>query len=159
MIKKSPRGFVWGAIAVALLVTALLLAPRIQSFRVGSALSPDGLYEAVLLEVPKDAAGAHSYKVCLQRPRDYPSTPANCREVAYLAGVPKTDAPESVSLIWTAPSHLEIDYLNAKSVHVYSAAIVWGSRSMGRLPIRSGVAIPISIRAVQLPAGTGASTQ
>jgi hypothetical protein len=98
--------------------------------------SPDGKTEAILLEVPRDAAGAHSYKVCLQRGAGGRVTATSCREIAYLAGVTSIGTTRPVDLVWKDASRLEIHYGSAVSVHMYQRVVVWGStRSTGSLSI------------------------
>lgn len=140
---------------VPLLITGLLGAllvyvPRIESHEITRQRSPDGRTDAVLMEVPRDAADAHSYRVCLQGAGGIQPTAATCREVAYLAGVSSDGGSQPIALVWKASSQLEIRYANASSVHIYKPVFMWGDRS---LPDTSR--LPILVRAVQAgsPAG------
>jgi len=131
-VVRSAAVFPRWLIAAALIgVVALLLAylPRVSSHEVDRQSSPDGRAVALLLEVPRDAAGAHSYKVCLQWTTALPPQAGDCgREVAYLAGIPADGAARPVTLLWTTDSQLEIRYGEARTVDVYQPMVVWGSR-------------------------------
>jgi hypothetical protein len=129
-------------LGIALLAALALDHPKIQSHEIARQPSPDGRAEAVLIEIPRDAGGAHSYKVCLQRANGLPLALSDCGEIAYLAGVSTDSVSQPVTLVWTASSQLEIHYVKATSVHVYKSAVVLGSR---RYPIDT----PIFIRTVQ----------
>jgi hypothetical protein len=108
--------------------------------------------DAVLMEIPQDAAGAHSYKVCLQAWNTSHSQPGYCYkdEVAYLAGV-RGGSSRPVALVWTTPSDLEIRYTNAASVHLYRPIVATGSR-YGARPV-------ITVRLVQTEKPGGIAPQ
>jgi hypothetical protein len=130
---------------IVLLVSALAGAlfvhvRKIPSHEIARQRSPDGRADAVLIGVPQDAAGAHSYKVCLQRAGAL-QLPASCGEVAYLSGVSSDTVSQAVGLVWTAPSQLEIRYRSATSVHIYQHVVAWGSTRYSTAP-------PIVIRVV-----------
>jgi len=127
-VAALPRWLIAAAFisAVAVLVAYL---PRISSHEVDRRPSPDGRAVAILLEVPRDAAGAHSYKVCLQWTTPLPAPASECsREVAYLAGIPADGSSRPVTLLWSTNSQLEILYTEARSVDIYQPVVVWGSR-------------------------------
>jgi hypothetical protein len=113
-------------LVIGLLAALLLHAPEIASYEIARQRSPDGIADAVIIEIPRDAAGAHSYKVCLEGAGQV-QVAARCREVAYLAGVHAEGVSYPVSLIWTASRQLEIRYANATSVHIYKPVVDWGS--------------------------------
>lgn len=126
---------------VGLLGAFLLYARKPPSHEIDRQHSPNGRADAVLIDVPKDAAGGHSYEVCLQRAGHPQPAGPNCGEVAYLGGVGGDGVSQAVTLIWKSSSELEIRYASATSVHIYQSVVVWGS---GR---RTGA--PIFIRAVR----------
>src|SRR5262249_42648677 len=109
---------------VAVVATAGVVAhpashPKAARFEVSRVVSAEARAAAVLMEVPRDAAGARSFKVCLQRPSSPPHRPVFCNEVAYLAGAQGPGSEPPVRLVWTTPFALEIRYVAATSVHVY----------------------------------------
>lgn len=134
--------FLIALLGIGLLAVLLLFNPKIPSRESARQRSPDGRAVAVLIDVPRDAGGAHSYKVCLQLVNGLPLALSDCREVVYLVGVASHGVSQPVSLVWTTASQLEIRYVSATSVHVYRSAVVLGSR---RFPINT----PIHIRAVR----------
>jgi hypothetical protein len=144
----SPLGWLIALLLIDLLVALFAYIPRIRSYEVARQRSPDGGANAVLIEVPQDAGGAHSYKVCMQVGANSQTTAGYCsREVAYLAGVSTDGNSRPVTLVWTAPSQLEIRYTNATSVHIYQPVVVWGSRYTPSS--RVGANAAIFVRAVQ----------
>lgn len=112
----------------ALLMGLLAYIARSPSYEVARTSSPDSRYDAVLMEVPRDGNGAHSYWVCLQPPPRMPVTRATCTEVAYLSSVFATDASQPITLVWATPAQLEIRYDNATSIHMYKPALAQGRR-------------------------------
>jgi hypothetical protein len=146
--QPSGRRLVWliALAAVALLGALFVNGRKIQSYEINRQRSPDGTADAVLMEVPHDAAGARSYRVCMQPPSATKLTVVNCREIAYLGGVSDDGVSKPVILVWTTSSQLEIRYLNANSVHIYQPVFAWGS---GRGKYRAGVNPVIFIKAVQ----------
>jgi hypothetical protein len=148
MAKISRLRVPWLLLSIAGLLVALIsYVPKFSGHEVRRAPSPDGSVDAVLIEVPRDAAGAHSYKVCFYRPNDHTTTTASCNEIAYLAGV---GATQPVELIWTAPRQLEIRYVNATSIQIYKAKFIWRRCWLGPCIGRYGSNLPIAIRAVQI---------
>jgi hypothetical protein len=148
MAKNSPRRAPWLiSIGIAgLFVLFVVYVPKFSGNEVKRSPSPDGAVDAVLIEVPRDAAGAHSYKVCFYRPNDRVTTAAACNQIAYLAGV---SGPQPVELVWTAPRQLEIRYVKATSVHVYKPAFIGRHCWMG--PCLGGYSnFPIITRMVQV---------
>ena len=99
------------------------------------------------MEFSTGAAESHSYRVCMQRPSGIRFVPNNCREVAYVGGVPTESGSQPVTLFWTTSSQLEIRYLYASSVHVYQPVFSWGS---ARYATQAGNFRPILIKAVQV---------
>jgi hypothetical protein len=134
-------------IVLGLLGALFLYVPKIQSYEIARQPSPDGMGDAILMEVPRDAAGSHSYRVCMQRPGGIKLAPINCREVAFLGGVSGGNGSLPVRLIWNGSSLLEIRYVNATSVHVYQPVFTWGSaRSPTRIASRRAILIqPVQI--------------
>lgn len=130
-----------------LVVCFLVYVPRITGYEVARTRSPDAWNYAVLMEIPRDAAGAHSYKVCMQRASTQ-VTLATCDEIAYLGGVTTINASHPVSLVWTTSSQLEIRYTNAAAVHIYKPVYVSGSRR------RPALHPPIFITAVRSDSGS-----
>jgi hypothetical protein len=125
MAKKLwPRTFWLSALlASGLLVAFVVYLPMVPpSKEVARQHSPDGWYDAVLMEVPRDAAGAHSYWVCLQRPPrvQVQVTRGTCKEVAFLSGVVSQTLSPPVTLVWTSRSRLEIRYDNATAINIYT---------------------------------------
>src|SRR5579862_1168579 len=150
MVKNSLRLAFWviAPPAIALLAAFLVCTRRVSSYEVSRVHSPDGTTDAVLVAIPRDAAGARSYKVCFQRPNGLRLNPTNCNEIAYLAGVSASGVSKTVSLVWTAPSQLEIRYASATSIHVYKPVFVWGAPHLGAKSGPYGVGLPIFTRAV-----------
>jgi len=134
----TPGRWLIAALFVGLLVALFAYVPRIQSHEIARQRSPDGAADAVLLEVSRDDAEGHAYKVCIQQASE-PKVHAllACPEVAYLGGVSGDGASQlPVTLVWSSSSQLEIRYANATSVHVYQPIFTWGSsryyRRIGR---------------------------
>jgi hypothetical protein len=138
-------------LAIGLLGALFVYVPRIQSHEIARQRSPDGAGDAVLIEVPRDAAGFHSYRVCMRQVTGLSPALANCREVAYLGGVSGEGGSPPVTLIWTTSSQLEIRYVNATSIHVYQPVFTWGS---ARYPARMG-GPAILIKPVQIGRNDG----
>jgi len=147
-IARTSGSSIGWLIVVALFVLLLALfvyLPRPPASReVAREHSPNGRMDAVLMEVSREAAGTRSYKVCLQAWNNRQSQQGYCaRELAYLGGV-KVATSQPVSLVWTAPSDLEIRYTSAAHVHLYQPVIASGSRYSARSAI--------VVRLVQKPA-------
>ena len=151
----APVGWLLALLLIGVVVVLVAYLPRKSSgFEVARQRSPDGWAQATLMEVPEDAADAHSYKVCVQLGTSPQTRPGYCyREVAYLAGVPNDGGSRPVALVWTTASQLEIRYTSARSVHIYQPVLVWGSRYA---PSASKPAI--IVRAVQSGAQAPSST-
>jgi len=149
---EAPAGskLLWliGLLVIGLVAAFFVYRPKIPSHEAVTQRSPDDSAEAVLIEVPRDALGARSYKVCLRRANRLPLALANCPEVAYLAGVSTNRVPQPVTLTWTSPSELEIRYLSATSIHIYKTAVVLGSK-------RYATGSPIFIRLVHIEDQSG----
>jgi hypothetical protein len=137
-----------GLISVGLLAALVMYHPKIQTHEAENRRSPDGSAEAVLIEIPRDALGAHSYKVCLRRANGLPLALSNCAEVAYLAGVGTKGVAQPVTLMWTSSSELEIRYLSANSIQIYKTAVVFGSQ-------RYTTGAPIFVRLVHMGEQSG----
>jgi hypothetical protein len=99
------------------------------SHEVAMVRSPDGKYDAILLELDPNSKEGHRYRVCMRTPE------RNCNEIAYLSGVSSIGGGPPVSLVWTSPSQLEIRYANANSIHIYKPVFVWGNGQYRRPPI------------------------
>jgi hypothetical protein len=146
--EASGARFFWLVTLLAIGVVGGLFVyfPKTQSHEIGRQRSPDGIGDAILMEFPADAAGSHGYKVCMQRPSGIKFVPNNCREVTYLGGVSTESRSQSVTLIWTTPTELEIRYVSATSVHIYQPIFTWG---FSRYAPRVGSIRPIHVQAVQ----------
>jgi hypothetical protein len=106
------------------------------SHEVAMVRSPDGKFDAILLELDPNSEEGHRYRVCMQTPINSVRVElGNCNEIAYLSGVSSIGGGPPVSLVWTSPSQLEIRYANANSIHIYKPVFVWGSGRYRRLPI------------------------
>jgi hypothetical protein len=81
--------------------------------------SPDGVRDAVLFEIAKDAAGRRAMKVCMQPAGGVAFTAGSYTELAYLSGI-GTD-PVPVYAKWTTSTTLEIHYTQAEAVHLYQS--------------------------------------
>lgn len=144
---RSPVLWLGACLMIGLIAALLVYVPRIQSHEVARQRSPDGATDAVLMDVPHDAAGAHSYRVCLQlRTSGLKPALLDCREVAYLSGVSGDRGSQPVMLVWPSSAQLEIRYANATSARVSQPVLTWGSP---RSPTRIGTRV-ILIRAVQV---------
>ena len=146
--ERSGTGIFWliGFLVIGVVGALFAYSPKTESHEVARQRSPDGVGDAVLMEFTHDAAGLHSYRVCMQRPSGGKVAPNNCREVAYLGGVSTDGRSQPVMLVWPTPSQLEIRYGNATSVHVYQPVFTWGST---RSANRAGSIRAILIKAVQ----------
>jgi hypothetical protein len=116
-----------GAAVVIGVVGLRLLINRVavQSTEISAVRSPDGRAYAVLLDIPQDARGAHSARVCLSRSRIRLYAQSICTDVAYLSGVPASDSQLGINLEWTSSTELEIRYREAAAVHLYHPTFVW----------------------------------
>jgi hypothetical protein len=131
---SSPSGWSIGVVVVIAIVGLRMLINRVtvQSTEISAALSPDGAGYAVLLNVPQDAHGAHSARICL-RLRYLPlrvNPQSACTSIAYLSGVPAGDRLLGIQLQWDGPSELKIRYREAGAVYLYYPTYTWpGTRS------------------------------
>lgn len=136
--KLSTARMVWWAIGTGVAIVALgLLTSRatIQSAEISAARSPDGAADAVLLDVPRDAHGAHSARVCLRRSTTPAYGQSRCTGIAYLSGVPTSDRELGIHLEWQSSTELEIRYREATAVYLYYPTFIWpnvGSRTFRR---------------------------
>lgn len=123
---SSPVRWSIGAALVLGIAGSRLLIDRVtvQSTEISSALSPDGVAYAVLLEIPRDAHGVHSAKVCL-RQSTRPYGQSTCTSIAYLSGVPASDRHLGIRLVWKSPTELEIRYREAAAVYLYYPIFAW----------------------------------
>lgn len=138
-------------LGIGLLAALLQYNPKIPSHEIARQQSPDGLAEAVLIEVPRDAAGAHSYKACVQLTNGLPLALSDCREIVYLAGVSSDRVSQPVTLVWKSSSELEIRYVSATSVHVHKPAAVLGSQRYPRNAPIFVRAVPTELAAAEPP--------
>jgi hypothetical protein len=106
--------------------------------------SPNGLWDAVLLEIPMDAAGRRGIRVCLESKRFATSAAYGCAEVAYLSGVGENST--SVYTIWNTSTDLRIHYSRAVAVHLYRSVYSPGGYRGGQYAARDA---PIVIRLVK----------
>lgn len=126
---------VWWLIGAGFAIVGLgLLTNRVtvQSAEIAGARSPDGAADAVLLDVPRDAHGAHSARVCLRRSTTPAYGQSNCTAIAYLSGVPTSDRELGIHLEWQSSTELEIQYRDATAVYLYYPTFIWpnvGSRT------------------------------
>jgi hypothetical protein len=99
--KLSTARIVWWSIGTGVAIVVLgLLTSRVttQSAEIAAARSPDGAADAVLLDVPRDAHGAHSARVCLRRSATPAYGQSSCTGIAYLSGVPASDRELGIHL-------------------------------------------------------------
>jgi len=108
-------------------VALRLLVDRvtIQGNEISATRSPDGAADAVLLDVPQDAHGAHSARVCLRRSLPRPYGQSACSDIAYISGVLASDSQLGVHLQWASSADLEIMYRDATSAYLYRPTFVW----------------------------------
>jgi hypothetical protein len=131
---------VWWSVGTCVAIVGLgLLTNRVtvQSAEISAARSPDGAADAVLLDVPRDAHGAHSARVCLKRAAPPVYRPTSCTSIAYLSGVPGGDRTLGIHLEWQSSTELEIRYREATTVYLYYPTFIWpnvGSRTYRRYP-------------------------
>jgi hypothetical protein len=109
-------------------VLFFLYVPGMKSSEVARQRSPDGTADAVLVEVSQGAAGARNYRVCMEAANGIRSIGNDCTEIAYLGGVSADAGSQPVTLIWATPSHLQILYVRATSIHIYKPFFTWGAR-------------------------------
>jgi hypothetical protein len=141
--KHSNQRLFWLLALVLALLIICAYPLNIESHETARKRSPDGSTDAVLMEIPHDAAGAHSYKVCFQRSARVNVAASSCTEIAYLSGVNGDPSSQPVTLVWTETSHLEIRYTNASSVHLYNPVY---ARRASRYSFKA----PIFTKAVQV---------
>jgi hypothetical protein len=126
--KLSTARLVWWSIGTGVAIVVLgLLTSRltIQSAEISAARSPDGVADAVLLDVPRDAHGAHSAKVCLRRAAIPAYGQSICTRIAYLSGVPAGDRDLGIQLEWQSSTELEIQYREATAAYLYYPNFFW----------------------------------
>ena len=132
-------------VSLELLALALLAACSGTPAReVARNHSPNGLWDAVLLEIPVDAAGRRGIQVCLESTRIATSVAFRCAEVAYLSGLAEDST--SVYTFWKTPTDLQVHYSHAAAVHLYRPVFSLGSYRGGRYTARDA---PIVIRLVK----------
>lgn len=126
--KLSAARIVWWSVGTGVAIVALgLLTSRvsIQSVEISDARSPDGAADAVLQDVPRDAHGAHSARVCLRRSPTPAYGQSSCTGIAYLSGVPASDRELGIHLEWKSSTALEIRYREATAVYLYYPTFIW----------------------------------
>ena len=128
MISPIARWSLGAAVVVGILgVRALIHSVTVQATEIATARSPDGATEAVLLDVPRDAHGAHSARVCLRHSSTLPVPQSLCAEIAYLSGVRAADSQLGIDLEWTGSADLEIRYRQAAAAYLYYSTYAWPS--------------------------------
>ena len=140
-----------GTLAGIVLLAFLTSRLTIQSAEISAARSPDGASDAVLLDVPRDAHGAHSARVCLRRLSTSFYGKSGCTGIAYLSGVPATDRQLGIHLEWQSSTELEIQYRKATAVYLYYPTFFWpsvGTRTFRRSRYPQSLT-PIHARLVQ----------
>jgi hypothetical protein len=126
--KLSTARIVWWMLCTGVAIFVLgVLSSRltIQSSEISAARSPDGSTDAVLLDVPRDAHGAHSARVCLRRSATPTYGQRSCTGIAYLAGVPANDRELGIHLEWQSSTELEIRYREAMAAYLYYPTFIW----------------------------------
>jgi hypothetical protein len=131
---SSARIVCWSIGTGIVIVGLALLTNRVtvQSVEISDVRSPDGAADAVLLDVPRDAHGAHSARVCLRRSATPAYGQSSCTGIAYLSGVPASDRELGIHLEWQGSTELEIQYREATAVYLYHSTFIWpnvGSRT------------------------------
>jgi hypothetical protein len=136
--KLSTARIVWWSIGTGVAIVGLgLLTNRVtvQSAEISAARSPDGAADAVLVDVPRDAHGVHSARVCLRRSATPAYGQSSCTRIAYLSGVPASDPELGIHLKWQSSTELEIRYREATAVYLYYPTFIWpnvGNRTFRR---------------------------
>jgi hypothetical protein len=139
-----------GAAVVVGIVGLRLLIDRVtvQGKEISAIRSPDGSVYAVLLDVPQDAHGAHSARVCLRRSLSRPYAQSACTDIAYISGVPAGYNQLGLQLHWTSSTELEIAYRDATRAYLYRPTFVWpnvGRRAFYRYYAQSLTPIHIAL--------------
>jgi hypothetical protein len=136
------------AAAAIVFIKWMLGAIAVPSNEIAASRAPDGQTDAVLLEIPRDAHGEHSLRVCLRPHTMRPASATACTDVAYLSGVPRTGGQQGVQFVWANSSELEIRYADAKAAFLYRSVFLWPSGRANRLTNHpSGrMLAPISIK-------------
>jgi hypothetical protein len=128
----------------------MLLANRVtvQNEEIAALGSPDGAADAVLIDIPRDAHGAHSAKVCLRRSMTLANSQLSCNGVAYLSGVSASDRNLGIHLEWQSSTELAIRYQEATTVYLYYSTFIWPNS--GRRFFRGGMSLtPIHVKLVR----------
>jgi hypothetical protein len=97
---------VWGSIGTGVAIVGLGLLTNkvtVQSAEISAARSPDGAADAVLLDVPRDAHGVHSARVCLRRSATPALPPVSHRPVAVRRQRPLRGGQNRSSAFWRVP--------------------------------------------------------
>jgi hypothetical protein len=110
-----------GIVGLRLLIDEVTVRGKVIS----ATRSPDGSVYAILVDVPRDAHGAHSARVCLRRSLPRPYAQSVCADIAYISGVPASDNELGIHLQWTGSTELEIRYRDATSAYLYRPTFYW----------------------------------
>lgn len=120
----------------------------VESAEILALRSPDGAADAVLLDVPRDAHGAHSARVCLRRSATPTIRQPSCTGIAYLSGVSASDRELGMHLEWRSSTELEIRYREATAAYLYYPTFIWPN--VGTRSFRAAQSLmPIHVRLVR----------
>ena len=136
----SSRLIWWSITAFVAVVGLGVLTNRasVQSAEILASRSPDGATYAVLLDVPRDAHGAHSASICLRKSVIPDHGALSCTAaIAYLSGVPANDPQLGVHLEWRSSTELEIRYREAANVYLRYPMFFWEPGGKNRAAFRS----------------------
>jgi len=147
------------AVAAAVLGVRMMLGEvATRSEEIAVSPSPDGRTDAALLEIQKDAHGAHALRVCLRVHAQRAVPLARCADVAYLSGVPRAGEQHGVQLVWVDSTRLEIRYAAADAATLYMPVYTGSHISSRRLNAYSANRNfdPIHIELIHLSTAPGA---
>jgi len=119
---------IWWSIGTGIAIVGLGFFTKlvtVESAEISALRSPDGAADAVLLDVPRDAHGVHSARVCLRLSVTSTIRPPSCTGIAYLSGVSASDRELGMHLEWRSSTELEIRYREATAAYLYYPTFTW----------------------------------
>lgn len=96
-------------------IAALLSSCSDEGEEALKAASPNGKYQAIVMESSEGSTTSYYYRVCVVQPEEKCSKRS---EVAMLYDAARSRTSYGVNLLWTDNDHLEIRYLIAKQATI-----------------------------------------
>jgi hypothetical protein len=125
------------AFPVILLVLLLVIAPSASEDEVARVPSPEGRFEAVLVETNGGATTSFGYEIHVVPTAGKP----NGSPAALLYGAVRNESAYGVNLKWESPNRLAVEFLQAKSVELKASELSVAGREV-QVALRPGTVDP-----------------